>query len=427
MKILIINTYDFGGAATACIRLHKGLLDIGVDSTLLLKQKTKQVNNSIVYPNKVINFRKRLLNKLIHITSRLKLFSLFYETDYRKLEFLNQRPSGLEYFSFLDSNYDITEIPAYKNADIIHLHWVADFLDWESFFLKNTKPLVWTLHDQNPFLGGEHYAERYLGIDSLGNPMARVKKEVELLMEQEILKRKRGLLDLVKNVSIVSPSKWILNSSNSSELFNMFTHFLIPYGIPTSIFKPLNMNFCREIIGLPKEKKIILFVADSVDNSRKGYIFLQRALELIDKKFAESIFLCTIGEKTELIDNNILIELGKIHDERLMSIVYSAADIFVIPSLEDNLPNTILESLCCGTPVIGFPTGGILDVIDEGVNGIICNETSVSGLVRGIANFLSGNLKFDRDSISKNAIKRFALENQAKEYNSLYKRILNNR
>lgn len=134
--------------------------------------------------------------------------------------------------------------------------------------------------------------------------------------------------------------------------------------------------------------------------------------------------LCAVGSISELEENNTVIELGKVHDERLMAMTYAAADLLVIPSLEDNLPNTMLESLCCGTPVLGFPTGGIIDVVKVGVYGLLCDEISVKSLVTGLKSFLSGEVVFDRDAISKTASERFSLDNQATAYIELYKEIL---
>jgi glycosyltransferase involved in cell wall biosynthesis len=163
-----------------------------------------------------------------------------------------------------------------------------------------------------------------------------------------------------------------------------------------------------------------------VENSRKGYIYLKRALAELNDDIRSSLALCAVGSKSELEENNKFIEIGKIHDERLMAMAYMAADLFVIPSLEDNLPNTMLESLCCGTPVLGFQTGGIVDVIADGVNGFLCEEISVNALVKGLNRFLSGEVIFDRDAISKTASERFALDKQANAYIELYKEILSN-
>jgi glycosyltransferase involved in cell wall biosynthesis len=134
--------------------------------------------------------------------------------------------------------------------------------------------------------------------------------------------------------------------------------------------------------------------------------------------------ICSIGYKSELEVNNMVFELGKIQEERLMAMTYVAADLFVIPSLEDNLPNTMLESLCCGTPVLGFPTGGITDVVEDGINGILCEEISVNAVVKGLNRFSRGEDVFNRAAISKSSAERFAIEKQAKAYIELYRDIL---
>ena len=175
MKILIINTYDRGGAANACLRLYQGLLDEGIDASLLLKKKQKNLPNAeILAPQKQ---KKSILQKL-----NAKLKTLMRELNLIKkestspqLSFLKNRPQSLELFSFPDSNFDITDSPLYQEADIINLHWVAGFLDYKSFFEKNTKPVVWTLHDMNPFTGGEHYEENYSGIGIDGFPIEKNK------------------------------------------------------------------------------------------------------------------------------------------------------------------------------------------------------------------------------------------------------------
>lgn len=365
-----------------------------------------------------------MLYKLTRIGREFKLTAPAKKSVDLNREFLNKRPKGLEYFSFPSSNFDITESSQYEEADIIHLHWVADFLDWETFFIKNTKPIVWTLHDQNPFLGGQHYDERYLGINEEGIPILRIKTENEILKEQELLSAKSKALKANHNIYVTAPSKWLLNSSMNSSLFRNFKHTFIPNAIPTQIYKPMNQEFCREVLGLPIDKKIILFVAETLESSRKGYAFLERALTELGDEILAGTVICSIGNKSDLEVNNLVVELGKIQDERLMAITYAASDLFVIPSLEDNLPNTMLESLCCGTPVLGFPTGGIVDVVEDGVNGILCEEISVSSLVSGLKKFLSEEIVFNRVAISRTASERFAISKQANVYVELYREIL---
>ncbi|MCS6820658.1 MAG: glycosyltransferase [Microscillaceae bacterium] len=417
MKVLHLSTYDQGGAAKASIRLHEGLLKEGVNSKILFKVKTQPIVNSFQIPN--ISLKQWIENKLKRLGKILKIIPIDEHTEGEILKVQRQR-HGLGLLTLPTSHFDLIQSPLYQEADIIHLHWVANFLDWKTFFAKNTKPIVWTLHDQNPFLGIEHYAERFIGVDENGAPIPRKYTEIELRESEYWLNYKKKCLQNVKNLHIVTPSQWLLNCSKSSELFAQYPHYHIPYGFPTDIFKPLDQKTCREILGLPLDKKIILFVADSVENTRKGFAFLKKALENLRN---ENLCLCAIGSKTQLQQHKNLIELGKIVDERLMAMAYSAADVFVIPSLEDNLPNTMIEALLCGTPVIGFPTGGIVEVLRNGENGYICKEISVQSLQLNIEKFLANFTIFNRKQIFSTTLNLYALEVQAKRYIQLYQNI----
>jgi glycosyltransferase involved in cell wall biosynthesis len=430
MKITIVNTYSFGGAANACIRLHKGLLKENINSKLLLSKNIDlSLPNTFVCESKTLSSTplQKFKNKIKKIAHELKIVNLDKKKNIKskKQIFLESRDKRLEMFSFIDSNYDITENHLCKNTDIINLHWVANFLDWQTFFTKNTKPIVWTLHDQNPFLGGEHYAERFLGINEKGFPILREYTDNEIIESKKILQSKQTILKNVNNIHIVSPSKWLLNSSKNSEIFSNYPHYHIPYGFPTDIFKIYNKSFCREVLNIPQDKIVLLFVADSLESSRKGYEYLQKSLKIISDKYQEQIFLCAIGNNSNVRTENNILELGKISDERIMAIAYGASDVFIIPSLEDNLPNTMIEAGLCGTPVIGFPVGGILDFVEDGKNGYLCPEISVQSLKETIEKFLDNPNIFDREKIAKEAKEKYALDIQAKAYIQLYQSILN--
>lgn len=416
MKVLLINTHDRGGAGNACLRLHQGLLQSGIQSRIALKIRTKNLPfTTSVKPKQVkVSYFQKL---------RLKARRLLKVKLPTENIFLLNRDSRLELFSYPDSNFDITEAEYYKETDIINLHWVANFLDYSSFFKKNTKPVVWTLHDMNPFTGGEHYSEEFLGIDEKGNPTKRIVSEIE---KKEFLKnlevKKEALLN-VSNLHIVTLCNWMYNEVKQSDLFKQFPIHLIPNGIDSSIFKPREQQYSRNLLGLPQNKKIILFVAESLENNRKGFAFLQKAIELIDQK---DVVLCTTGIKIPNNESsNNIVDLGLIYDERLMSVIYSAADVFIIPSLMDNLPNTVLESLLCGTPVIGFPVGGIIDMIKHGENGYITEEVSVNSLVIQLNKFLETTNTFKRDLIRDNAVKKYDKKIQTKKYNQLFNEVLN--
>lgn len=424
MKILIVNTFDKGGAANSCKRLHLALLLKGLASKLLLKSKQNNWPQSFCFkptPQKK-NLSVKIENKIIRILREFKLSGTKNVTENKEQFFIRNRPKSIEWYSFPNSDSDIMQSEIYKEADIVNLHWVANFLDYKSFFEKNTKPVVWTLHDMNPFSGGEHYLESYLGIDELGFPIKRVKSYEEISFDKENIAIKMQALSNVANLTIVTPSEWLAEEARKSEVFKGFPVHCIPYGLDSEIYAPRDKGFSRSIFNIPMDKKVILFVADSIDKNRKGFIFLKKAFERIADP---NLVLYAIGDKNNnlgAIEN--IYELGSIYDERLMSIAYSAADLFVIPSLMDNLPNTVLESLMCGTPVIGFPIGGIPHMIQDGINGFITPEISVDALSATLNKFIDNPSCFDGVEIRNNAIKKYDQKVQSQKYIDLFAQIL---
>jgi len=423
VKVLLINTYYRGGAANSCKRLHSELLLKGITSKVLLKVNQNNWPNSfcLKLTPKILSKHVKIENKVKRILKELKLYHPRQVPKNENQEFLNKRPTGLEMFSFPNTDYDITQSDFYKEADIINLHWVANFIDYTSFFEKNTKPVVWTLHDMNPFSGGAHYEEKFLGINNFGFPITRQVSEVETMVTKKNIEIKNQALSKVNNLTIVTPSEWLAEEARKSEVFKGCPIFCIPNGLNAEIYTPRDKNYSRDLLGIPKDKKVILFVADSISNNRKGFIFLKRAFEQLADA---NLVLCAIGNKNSNFESlNNIIELGPIYDERLMSIAYSAADVFVIPSLMDNLPNTVMESLMCGTPVIGFPVGGIPEMVINGKNGLITKEISVNSLVEALTDFLDKPERFNKDEIRADALKKYDQKIQAERYISLFKEI----
>lgn len=416
MKVLIVNTFDRGGAANSCFRLHLGLLEENVESKALVLRKTKNYRYTFQFQTKN---HKYFIDKIV---SRIKKNNFFRSILTTRNElFLKNRAKELEMFSFPSSKYDITKTDLYKEADIINLHWVAGFLDYESFFKKNRKPVVWTLHDMNPFSGGEHYNESLFGINKEGKPLKREFNFNEKEVFKKNLVLKLRALTHVKEMTIVSPSKWLQDEARKSSLFKDKDIHLIPYGLNTDVFKTRNKKFARDFLGIPENKKVVLFIADSIDNNRKGFKYLENALKKINNS---NILLCSVGAlKTKFNGLKNILHLGSIQDEKIMSLVYSASDVFVIPSLMDNLPNTVLESLLCGTPVIGFPIGGIPDMVRHTYNGWIADGISVEALVNAISSFLDKGILYNKEDIRKDAVSKYDEKVQAKLYIELFNSI----
>lgn len=419
MKVLHINTYDTGGAARACIRLHLGLLEEGVDSKiLLLHQTNNKIKKAHKYapppPNGFVKFKK----KAERILRELNLdFSL---SNY-KLKLLKERPEGFDFFSFNDTPFNLAAHPLVQEADIVNLHWTSEFLDYATFFNNNSKRIVWTLHDMNPFTGGCHYSEGCTGFESSCNVCPQLKASKAVSYSARILGAKDRAIRQIDNLTLVALSRWLLLQSQRSKMFSGFTHCLIPNGVDANIFKPLDKEYSRAVLGLSLSSKIALFVADSLTRHRKGYSLLLKTLERIGNK--EDIVLCAVGESSGRVAQN-LIEVGAISDDRLMSIAYSAADVFVIPSIEDNLPNTVLESLMCGTPVVGFATGGISDMVINEKNGYLCEAVTPESLEFTIIKFFQNQEKFCREDIRSHALLKYDVLIQAKRYKELYQKLL---
>jgi glycosyltransferase involved in cell wall biosynthesis len=406
MNVLHINTSDNGGAANSAIRLHMGLLEMGIESHMLfLKRSDNHVPESAYFLFKAKSIFFRLLYKL-------KLFP----TIERRLEkLMNKNRIAGEVYALSNTDFDITMHPFYKKADIINLHWVAKFLDYKSFFKKNTKPVVWTLHDQFAFTGVCHYSGNCTNYTSDCSHCPLIKTN----HAQFSLSQKLQSLKTVQNISIVAPSNWLCNISAQSALFSRYNHYHFPYGLDTTIYKPYNSTFVRNVFNIELNKKVVLFVCEDLNNTRKGFSILLEAIGLINNPH---VLFYAVGYSGKKIPNVTM--LGKVKDERLLALLYNAADVFVLPSLEDNLPNTMLESLACGTPVIAFANGGIPDLVEHGKNGLLATKNTALALKELIKSFLNNEYNFNREAISDEIHSKYALSNQAKNYIKLYQSIL---
>ena len=435
MKILILNSNNkAGGASKACYRLHASYVNAGINSTLLIKDEPlKELRNAYNFwdfqeqkhKNETNSLFKKIIYKLKYLTG-IHIDAQFEKEVAYQDAILKARPASLEVFTFSNAVNDITEHPFYAEADIIHLHFVAaHFLDY-SFFAKCKKPIVWTLHDMNPFTGGCHYAGDCLGYENDCKICPQLKGTInEAYAGTELKKKLQAFNALNKDQMIIaSPSNWLMQSSANSKALSKFKHKLVPYGIDSKIYTLKNKQACKQNLGLPANKKIILFVAYLVDNVRKGFNLLLESLAMINKN---EYAICTVGAKTPETNFTDIdfYQLGYIDNEVKLSEAYNAADVFVIPSLADNLPNTVLESLMCGTPVIAFPVGGIPDMVQHGENGLLCEALNANALAQSINEFAVCTTIKSANEISKAAYKKYDEKVQIDNYMNIYKELLN--
>jgi glycosyltransferase involved in cell wall biosynthesis len=362
MNIVHLSTSDVhGGAARSAYRLHKGLQLLGHKSRMQVL--TRGSNDSTV----------EVLNQGQHILSRLRRGFRRYliSRDFRPYQ--EGRPAGCEVFSDDRSEYTRLDEEALNSADVINLHWVTGFLDFKAFFFNvpKDKPLVWTLHDMNPFTGGCHYdlgCERY--VEQCGScPQLGSRKNDDL--SARIHRRKRQLFSQIEaaRLHIVTTSRWLAGEAAKSTILRKFRISVIPNGLDTLDFSPSDRGAIRKLLQIPPESKVVLFVSDGLDNQRKGFTHLKRAVLTCAEKVPNLLLLSIGSNQRQVHTGTPWIHVGSVNNDRFLSMVYSAADLFVICSLQDNLPNTVLEAMACGVPVVGVNAGGIPDMVRNGITG----------------------------------------------------------
>lgn len=416
MKVIHLCTTDIkGGAHRSAYRLHQSLLQMGLDSTIWVAEK--RTDDPTV--------RSIKLNWFEYLNSRLRWRHL----PIKFIRYWNSRPEGYTVFSDHRSLRGKALMKSLPDCDLINLHWVSGFVDFPLFFRKvpSKMKLVWTLHDMNAFTGGCHYALDCDAFTAACGACPQLGSNNPRDISNSILNQKKEVYRGFESHDsrIIAPSHWMKKQVQGSTLLNRFPISVIPYGVDLEVFLPHDPNQSRLELNLPLDKKIILFVANAVKIMHKGFEILVRALEQLGN--SEGILLVSLGSGKPVMDASVPhLHLGHFRDNHQIAKVYSAADIFVIPSLQDNLPNTVLESLACGTPVIGFDVGGIPDMVRPGVTGLLVPPKDEESLGDAIQTLLQNDAL--RAQMSENcrriAVNEYALDIQAKRYIELYQEVL---
>jgi glycosyltransferase involved in cell wall biosynthesis len=409
LKILHISTFDSGGAGLSCIRLHKSLLGNGYNSKVLVLKKTTdapevyQFEKNIYRLPKIIRWPELFLRLVLH---KLKIpVSLYYKLQY-KLDSLRAVSSPI--YSLPLSDYDLSCHPLVKEADLIHLHWTAGFLDWPSFFDKVIKPVVWTIHDENLYFGGFHYRKEQ--IDNIS---------IYRKLEEKLVEIKYKSIHQCKNLSIVSLSKMMLKLSLSEEIVKNRKHYLISNSVDHNVFMQFDKKLCRNVFGLPDNKKILIFVSYYLNDKNKGLTELIIALN--ELKYSDLVLFAIGVGKTEIETSVEILYPGAIVDPRLLPLAYSASDIYVMPSFQEGFAQTPLEAMACGLPVVAFPCSGTEELINER-NGIRAADFTVSSLKNSLSQAL--NTKYDSEWIKQDVLTRFGMKNIIEQYVSVYNNTL---
>ncbi len=376
MRVLIVNTSEhIGGAAVAANRLTDALNNNGVKAKMLVRDK--QTENLTVIP-----LPSPWLQKWRFLWERLAVYC-----------HLNFKKKHLFDIDIANTGADITQLPAFKEADVIHLHWVNQgMLSLQDIrkILKSGKPVVWTMHDLWPASSICHYSQDCQYFTSGCHhchllPDGGSEKD----LSTKIWNRKKDIYSQ-GNIFFVTCSRWLEQEAKKSGLLKTHHVQSIPNTINTRIYHPMDKKEIREHLELPTEGHIILFVAQKVTDERKGIHYLTEAIQKMLEKYPsmrEDTSLAILGGHAEELSENLplpVYPLGFVTNEEKIIQIYNAADIFVTPSLEDNLPNTIMEAMACGTPCVGFRTGGIPEMIDHKKNGYVAKYKDVEDMAEGI-------------------------------------------
>jgi glycosyltransferase involved in cell wall biosynthesis len=289
-------------------------------------------------------------------------------------------------------------------------------------------PVVWTLHDMNPFTGGCHYSgpcDRYQA--RCGACPQLKTSEGDHDMTRGIWERKREIYGRIPphRLTLVCPSRWLAHEARLSSLCREFDVRVIPNGIDLHDYHPVSQTHAREQLGLPPGARIVLFVAEQIEDRRKGLGFLLEAFDAV--RNIPDLLLVTLGtSNNSLLTGPRFRHLGSMATSAQLRVAYSAADVFVIPSLQDNLPNTLIESMACGTPVVGFAAGGISEAVINGRTGLLAPPGDVAALAANLRRALEDGLL--RRALAGESLFRveqeYTIQRQARRYAALYHEIL---
>lgn len=415
MKVCIISTSDNrGGGYIAAYRLHQGLQTIGLDSQMLVQTK---VNDDPT----VISSQSKLGRGWGIIKPTIDSLPLqLYRQRNRVLYSLNCLPSRI--------NSRINAI----NPDIINMHWINGGYFPVEAIAKFNRPLVWTLHDMWAFTGGCHYSRECDRYQQSCGRCPILKSDRDWDWSSWLWRRKAKAWQNL-NLTLVTPSKWLAECAKSSSLFKDVPVRVIPNGLDTDTYQPIDKGLARKLLKLPQDKQIILFGAISATKDpRKGFPLLQTALQHLSRQTSsEQIELVVFGSSLPTLSTDLDFNthyLGYFYDDLALAIVYSAADVMVVPSTQEAFGQTASEALACGTPVVAFNATGLPDIVDNYQNGYLATPYQPIDLAKGIIWVLQDAERWQKLSHHARAKVRqeFTVEKQTERYHQLYKEILTN-
>ena len=414
MKILQVSTEDnSGGASRSAYRLQQALLQENIDSSM--RVLTHQTAHSRVTAGRAA----RTLNQKIKdkLAQQWRDFSTRnWHTDNPIVHSFGQVSAGV-----------VAELNQ-SSADVLNLHWIPKLLSIEDIG-QLRKPIVWTLHDMWPFCGGEHYTSDDLSARFRHGylPNNRPATERGPDLNRQTWEAKRVAWQS-QRFAFVCPSNWMANCVRQSALFcdaPVTTH-VVPNPLDTDqLWRPIDKNFARRQLGLEPGRQYVLAGSAGGMSKNKGEDLLPEVMRHLQAQSTKAVELIVFGRYSAASHEHWDCKvhwMGPVHDDAVMATIYSAADVMIVPSRQDNLPNTAVEAMACGTPVAAFNLGGLPDIIDHRRTGWLAKPEDVLDLSQGVAWLLTDRDRLHVLSLAArdSAIKKFSPKEVVKQYAAVY-------
>ena len=418
MRVLIINTAErIGGAAIAASRLMDALRNNGIKAKMLVRNKQTERVTVVSLKKSWWRIWQFLWERLVILTAnRFSKHNLFA-------------------VDIANTGTDITSLPEFRQADVIHLHWInqgmLSLTDIRKI-LESGKPVVWTLHDMWPFTGICHYAGNCDKYKTQCQQCEQLLHPHRKDLSARVFHKKQKLF-AHSHITFVACSRWLEAMARESSLLTGHTITNIPNAINTNLFKPRDKKQAREKCHLPQDKKLLLFGSVKITDKRKGIDYLVSACKQIASSypdFSKELGVVVFGNQAEQYASLFpfpIYPMNYVSNEKELVDIYNAVDLYVTPSLQDNLPNTIVEAMACGIPCIGFNVGGIPQMIDHLHNGYVAEYQSSKDLANGIHWALTeGEYESLSEEACRKAVSSYSESTIAKKYVEIYNKITGN-
>ncbi|WP_300729092.1 glycosyltransferase family 4 protein [uncultured Bacteroides sp.] len=415
MRVLIINTSErTGGAAIAANRLMEALKNNGIKAKMLVRDRS---TNEVT----VVALKKSWRRIWQFVWERCVIWATngFHKHNLFAVDIAN-------------TGTDITGLPEFVQADVIHLHWINQGMlslkDIEKI-VESGKPVVWTLHDMWPFTGICHYAGSCDKYTTQCQQCELLQHPHHKDLSYKIFGKKEKLYSKA-NITFVACSHWLEGIARQSALLKGQEITSIPNAINTNLFTPRPKRFARQKLKLPEDKKLLLFGSMKITDKRKGIDYLIEACKLIaqsNPELSKKLGVVVLGSQAEQYASLFpfpIYQMNYVSTEKELVDIYNAVDLYVTPSLQDNLPNTIVEAMACGIPCVGFNVGGIPQMIDHLHNGYVAQYKSAEDLANGICwSFSEGDYASLSEEARRKALNSYSERNVAMKYIKIYNQI----